>query len=162
MTLHKNRKASVLDIPYLVAFLFLFGTTILISNLIIDKIRDDGTLTGNPTGATVLARAAAATETYDSIFVFILALSSMLSIVGAYFVRSFAALMVFALIFLGLSIILAGSVSGAWTAITTTGDFATAIQSYPMTNWIMDRLGAFTAVLGGLVILAMYSSPESP
>jgi hypothetical protein len=155
-----HKKGSLpLELLVVVVLLFAFGLMIFLSKNIVDDlnadIQSDSDLSADAKSNSQSLTTRLPTV-FDGAFVLIFILLWIGVLVLGYQVDISPAYFVLAIILLLVTVGIAMLIDNAYTDSLTDSDFSDMATSFPMTNFILDKLGVVIAVMGGSLLIVLY------
>ncbi len=154
----RKRKGSVFDIPFIIVFMFIFATTIIVSFTLINGYNDVMQTTDIPYDVSNYTQSGiTAVGTFDSGFVLLLGGLIISTILSAFFIQSHPAFFIVSLIALAIFIAIAVIFSNLYEEVETSAELSSSAANYPLISNIMSNLPIIVVAIGVGILIALYA-----
>jgi hypothetical protein len=152
-------KGNITDTIFIVAMVFTFIVTCVLCYTILDKF---GTQTAGFLNQTPVTAGKQALNILDYAAAGLLIGAALFSAISAYFIRTSPVFFIFGVIVLMVSVYAAALVSNVGYDIFNSSALSTAALTFPISMNIMQYLPYYVAILGIIIIIAMFGKGEDP
>ena len=111
---------------------------------------------GNANASAAIIDTSSALLLFDVLFIVYLMGLGLVSIILAYFVEAHPVMFVISFIVLIISVIVSALFTNIFIEFTTIDSLATSVASYPLTVTAMKALPGYIAIIGVLMLIALY------
>lgn len=143
----KGRR-GMLDIFYILAFLFVIGIIIIVVFLMLNKIDDSGIYDKYTDAKNAHKQGERTILGFDTMMLMIIMGLSLFVILSAAFVWNHPVFVILGLIALTIAITVAGVVSNAWFDFSTHSQISSTVSSFPKLNFLLKQLPFYIMFMG--------------
>lgn len=152
-------KGSLNDIPFIIAVLFIFGVTVLISVKVLGAWQSAYAWEG--VSQEVIQDGMNAMYVFDYMFVFLAVGLSMASLIGAFMIKSHPIFYIFSTVVLSLYIIVSAAMTNAFDKLAAADGIAAIANDFPMMVTFVRNFPIFFLVSGIVIAIVMYGKPQT-
>lgn len=159
----KFKKANVIDLFVIAAFVFAFGITILLGKVIMGEFADElgegsnSSIMSNKSQEFITRGDNTYVPVFTANFIFIWVGLFIATIISAFFIRSHPAFFVIAIIILGIYTWLNAVFSDVFTQLSSVSNVATTADQFSVVTFVMENFPFFMIIFGIIVAIVLYS-----
>ena len=154
-----GNKASMMDLPVILAMLFILAVSIFISVQVLGEFDEAWDYGG--TGQEIINEGKQAMYVFDYMFVFLAVGLSVTTLIAAFMVNSHPVFYFFSTVLLGIITVVAAQITNAFDKFATTSAFGGIANDFPMLLTFIRNFPLFILVSGILIAVVMYGRPAT-
>lgn len=151
-----KKKANMLDLIWLMPLLLILFVVAIVGMKAYNSYYDSVNSTLSPQARQITTTAGGAVESYDYILLIFYFGLFLAVIISAMFIQSHPMFFFASLLLLVISVFLAAPFANAYLSFKDDPSLSTEIASLTMSGYILEYLPLFIAVMGVIVIVALY------
>lgn len=151
-----NKKGNILDWFFILAVLMLIGVTLLVSYIVVDKVKDTGIFADDATASNAIDSAESTLLSLDNLMLFIIVGLSLFVLISSAIVYNHPAFFVVSIFLLFIAIVVAGVVSNSFWTLTNTSQLAETAALFPKLTFLMNNLPYYILLLGMAAAAVMF------
>lgn len=155
------RKGSILDIPLIIIIIFAFAFIIIISTVILTEFRDLNTEKELGLPTNIINIGLGSLSALDYMFIFAAVGLGMATVVMAFKIRTHPIMFFFLLLLTAIFVIITTFFTDAFVMITQASAVSTIAADFPLINTVMENLPLIIAIIGFIIIIAMFLGKKS-
>lgn len=154
-----SNKGSMMDLPYIIAILFIFSISVFVTVKFLGAF--DAAWTYGGVGQEIITQGKSAMYTFDYMVVFLGIGLSITTLIGAFMIRTHPVFYVFSTFLLGIMVIVSAQITNAFDKFVTSPAFASIGNSFPMMIYFFRHFPLFILISGILIAIVMYGKPTT-
>lgn len=155
-----NKKAGVMDIIFILVFLFITAICTFTGYMVYNKYQErtaEIETFNNSLTARIDETTYATLTAMDYLFIFIFAGLIIMAIVSTFTIQTHPVFFFVSIMLLIITIILAAPLSNIFEGIANESAFANASNNYTVIPYFMNRLPFFMLIVGAITFIALYA-----
>lgn len=150
----KNKRGNLVDLPYIIVLLFIFGFLILIGHYFLTNLLTTG---GGLLDTNIIQKGIDTYSILDSATTLILIALIMGTAISAFFIESHPVFFTVMLFFLTVTVFVSAQFTNMFNAIVTTAPLNASATTFTTTTYIMRHMPKFIAIGGVIISVALFS-----
>jgi len=155
-----NKKAGVMDIVFILVFLFILGISTFTAYMIYNKYQErtaELETFNNSLTERIDDSAYATLTAFDYLFIFIFVGLIIMAIVSTFTIQTHPVFFFVSIMLLIITIILAAPISNIFEEVANETAFSNASNAYTVIPYFMGRLPFFMLMVGAILFIALYA-----
>jgi len=158
-------KGSILDLPLIIAAVFMFSIAVLTSSMILtefqDNTKDIETSSGNKINQTLLDQGQTAIQALDFMIMFAVIGLTISTIIFSFFIKTHPVFFVMSVILLMVFVLISVFVTNTFVEFVSVEPFSNTINNFPLMYEILTNLPLITTVMGIIIPIALYAKSKT-
>jgi hypothetical protein len=155
----QSRKGNMLDLPLIIIVLFAFAFVVLISSVILDEFQDATHDTN--INQTYIDRGIDSVIMLDSMFLVVTIMLGIATAIMAFYIKTHPVFFAISFVLLILFTLISVFFTNTFVFIYEHDTFADVAPSFPLIEYIFKDLPLFIAVIGIIIMIALYAKGGS-